>query len=978
MNPPQPLALVRSPHTDADVSAGWLPSADPMEWLAEIAHARRHGCELALYPVAASVSDPRAAGVFLIPRRGKTSFRPRVIPLVEILPGVHVPSGAGLSAGLLANERAFFFPYPLHFHHPSLGLVGFEAKDELSPAVLLEVRARTNGSWNWAVPAPVPHPPFVGLRVEVPMDDPAEMLAEGAGEIGADAGKRLPGIGVFASAMTGFGDGLLRVFGWFLEKIPGVKGAQDAPGPVASGWFAGILKWLLILSVVALLIAGLSLLVGSGGSVLDGLFPTLLLLIILSRLLTKIGLPGINLPGRSSSGRPSGRGMQGKGGSKKPGSLQEWAKRNLDRIQAHRNREIERLMKLMETNPEEGLRYALPLTGSAGRGTAPLSWSLGRNTLNYTYQTGGNGARDQWELDAQSRLQLEKKYREAALREIALGRHERAAYILSKLVGDWNGAAQALAQGGRHHDAVAIYLQKLNNKHAAAKCLEEGGLLAQAADLYIELKSFEKAGELHARLGNDAEARRLWLLAVEAQRDPFEKARIYDQRLKEPDAALALLESLWKAGSHASRALQSSFTIFSEQSRDHHALDLAGRMFRESPPSTSLTELTKVGLEELERRSGDGAFRSALEAEVYPRMAGALMAGTPNHAALLSLLTRFEPTDRLLARDTKRYSIPRSKIESPARKRMSGRTAPTQIIKIPMEAKWQSLAELRGGVSIAGHANGILAVAQFRDGQCHTSPLMTRDKVEANDIVRHLGIISARNHGRLFHLPRKGTLHYRALDRARTPADEKIGDLQQILAAGPHGSRDEYMLLEHTATGSLCVHVYSEAGSLLRSVPIDFAPPEVAGLDWHCAGRDGHWCFTAEGFFAWRHPNGEFSTMQMDEHPCGLLLPPGHLPLAALLPHKQHVLMALPGKPGGPLETVYLSPLEDAVACFTNDGQIVVATEGEGVVFASDNYSDAVETLALPTAAGRPIAASSFGPDGFVFLTSTGNLLIFS
>lgn len=976
MNAPKPLTLVRSPDADAEVSAGWLPSVDPMEWLAELAHARRHGCALALYPVAAATSDPRFIGVFLLPRKGKPVFRPRVVPLMETLPGVHVPREAGLSAGLLPNERAFFFPYPLHFHHPSLGLIGFESKDELSPTVLLETRERRNGSWNWAVPPPDPHPPFLGLRIEIPATDPAEMLADEAGNIGADAGKRPKGMGMLTAKAAELGDGALRVFGWILEKIPGVGAAERAPQPFAEGWLATLLKAVMIVALLALLLGGAVWLASSGGSGWDGIFPFILLAVLLSRLLAKAGLPGVNIPGRGTRARPPARHAPGKGAPSNPNRFQQWAKQNLDRIQSRRNREIDRLMKLMETNPEEGLRYALPLTGSAGRGVAPISWSLGRNTVNY--QAGGSGPRDVWNLDDQARLQLEKKYREAAQREVALGRHERAAYILSKLLGDWTGAAQALAQGGRHHEAVAIYLQKLNNKHAAAACLEEAGLLAQAADLFIELGSFEKAGELHERLGNHAEARRLWGLAVEAQRDPFEKARIHHKRLGDPDAALGLLESLWKTGSHSTRALQTSFAILSEEKLDHEALGLISRMFRESLSPNSLTDLTKIGLKEMEMRNGDAAFRSALEAEVYPRMARALIAGTPNHATMLALLTRFEPSDRLLARDTRRYSIPRSKIESPARKRGIGGTSPTRIIKIPMDAKWQSLAELRGGVSIAGHANGILAVAQLRDGQCHTSPLMTRDKVEANDVVRHLGIISARSHGRLFHLPRRGTLHYRALDRARTPADDKLGDLRNILAAGLQGQRDEYMLLEHTSTGSLCLHIYSEAGTLLRSVPLDYAPSVVAGLDWYCAGRDGHSCFTAEGFVTWRHPNGEFSTTNMDEHPRGLMLSPSHLPPVALLPRKPQVLGVFPGKPGYPLETAYLSPLEDAVACFTNDGQIVIGADGEGVVFAPENYADARETLRFPTDAGQPIAVCPFGPDGFVFLTSTGNLLIFS
>jgi hypothetical protein len=107
-----PLTLIRATHPAPVVSAGWLASTDPLEWLREIAHCRRQGCEVAVFPVATSLSDPRPAGIFLLPAGAVPTFRPRVQRLAEISPGVHAPLDAVLSAGLSEQERDYFFRIP--------------------------------------------------------------------------------------------------------------------------------------------------------------------------------------------------------------------------------------------------------------------------------------------------------------------------------------------------------------------------------------------------------------------------------------------------------------------------------------------------------------------------------------------------------------------------------------------------------------------------------------------------------------------------------------------------------------------------------------------------------------------------------------------------------------------------------------------------------------------------------------------------
>ena len=883
-----PLTLVRTARPTPPVSAGWLASPDPREWLREIARCRARGCEVAIYPVAASAADPRACGVLLLPRSGTPRFHPRVQPLAEIAPGVHAPPDAALSAGLLENERTYFFPYHLHFFHPALGLIGFDARDELAPARLLERPAERGLRWNLAVPVEKFAPVLKAIVVEDP-PDPKAMLDEAAREIGDQSGKPPKDT-----------DGLLDKAGMIGKGIAG--GAL-----LGAGWL----------------------------------------------------LNGFSKP------------------SDAPDKLREWAEKNWQYLTDRRNREIDRLMKLMETDPDQGLRHALPLAGiEQSRGVAKPTWRLGLNNTRFSLGHGG-GAIDGWDIANEARLKLERQYREAALREISLGRHERAAYIYGNLLGDWAGAAKALADAGRHRDAVAIYIHKLNNRAAAAKCLEDAGLLLQAAAAYTESKRFEKAGDLHARLGNDAQARELWRAEVEAQRDPLEKARILSSKLNDRPAALELLDAAWQSGNRSDTALAAMFAIHREDENQPQALALMRRMFEHHVGTLSLAAKLHLAHQETARWQ-DPVLERELENQAYRRIGQALTFDKGESTALLGFLPKLDPADLLLARDAKRFSLRKNPPKIPPSGSPRGTLRPKQVVQISRGVRWDSLATLPKGVSIAGYGTDMLAVAQFRDDACRSSALKITDD-PGNTEVRHLVVSSSRGSSRIFHFPDYHRIHYSPLDRARSEFDDAVDTLRQILAAGPYGTSGDFALLQYTPTSTLALHIYSEAAVLLRSFPIDLAPQDVLGVDWRIAGKQQHFCFTAQGFLAWRHPDGQFSGVSLGGSPKSLHISPVPNLREALVTLTFEVLLIEISKPEKQSETVNLfsSPDKYPVACYLPDGSVVIAHETGGMIFPPDNRVTASATLSIPPASGTPIAITPRGEGGFAILTDAGNLLVF-
>ena len=133
---------------------------------------------------------------------------------------------------------------------------------------------------------------------------------------------------------------------------------------------------------------------------------------------------------------------------------------------------------MLQNNPDEGLRYALPMQGDAHRGIGAAGWELTTRDVDFQLsRLGGGQAADFWNLDEQWRKKLFNQYRQCAQREISLGRHRRAAYIFAELMGDHNSAAATLADGGHFREAAVLYKERLRQPRQAADCLRRGGLL---------------------------------------------------------------------------------------------------------------------------------------------------------------------------------------------------------------------------------------------------------------------------------------------------------------------------------------------------------------------------------------------------------------------------------------------------------------------------------------------------------------------
>ncbi|MEM1069444.1 MAG: hypothetical protein AAGI63_11150, partial [Planctomycetota bacterium] len=104
-------------------------------------------------------------------------------------------------------------------------------------------------------------------------------------------------------------------------------------------------------------------------------------------------------------------------------------------IEGQRERQLQKLLDMAKNNPDEALKYAIPLAGGeAFRGLSIPGDQLLSRIPNYNFAgNGANGPVDFWHIDGQLQTDLRRAYLEMANREVAAGRHRRAGSSRSAL-----------------------------------------------------------------------------------------------------------------------------------------------------------------------------------------------------------------------------------------------------------------------------------------------------------------------------------------------------------------------------------------------------------------------------------------------------------------------------------------------------------------------------------------------------------------
>ncbi len=913
-----PFRLALRPRLDAVAAArAWLlPGGDPAAWLAEVS-TWNDPAGLRLFVLPTSIRDRTPSAVLVVPRDADAA-RPSAWAQPYTLRGgrLFLPCDARLFPEVGDDELVRALVSEVAVIHPAIGLCGFASVEALAVADLLAPPARSARrpeaaveAWDEARTGEADPPRLERVRVERP-----------------------PTVeGIIASGRDDIGDG-----------SPSDLGEEDDPPPADGDRDPGA--------------------VGRAGR-------------FLGRQLAK----GVRWATKPASGDRAGAGGgvggegvgegvgEAAGGSSWVDRLHAWADRKVrslsDAIENARERELERLLHLLETDPDRGLRYALPIGGDRERGTAPRGiadpgWRLGSRMVDYDpSRVGGGGAVDPWDVGWEVRQKLHQRYREAANRELAIGRHRRAAYIFAQLLGDYAAAAAALEEGRFYREAAELHRRKLGQPLEAARCLERGGLLDEAAELYAEQEEWEKAGDLRARLGRKKEAIQAWRCAVEAHRsaeDPLAAARILEEKVRAPEEALGILAVAWPWDTQAARCLEERIDLLGRLGRHDGCEALVDELVGEPVPGPRRVALAEL-LAGASTRYPDRGVRAVLS-DATRVIAGRRLARATGTAAdeaevhqLSKTVARLVPEDRLLLRDAQRFAGRRR--EEARHRKQVGASDPVSLVAeraLPAGVVWAALA-LDGAVLHAvGHGmDGITAVRTRIDvaGPSALEIQETRWRLPIGPESRLVLAVPPNASDPVLLAVAPGT----RLPQLRFPAADGIGDARAIgapdrmpegiLAAAyaPGGALVAVTLMEnHLALaqqgrgGAGRVRLLAEAQRVYDD-PLD---PFALGAAHVASIRDG--TAVAFGRFVGVCFDEELRSDDSGERILGLAVPPTPVRPRIAVVHAEggRVYWTERGLEAGPR---FGQGLHDPVVCFTRAGHLVVAGSHEGRVYRAED-----------------------------------------
>lgn len=606
-------------------TAAWfIPGADARVWLDEIARWEIPLSDLRLFPVPASIRDRKIIGVLGEMGSAKPASVLCGQPYGRLAGRLYLPTHSNLYPPVTDAELTVALPMAAYAFHPVAGLVGFTADEALNVGELLKLPPPIKSDWSRARRAKSLSDRLISVSA-TPVPAVEDLLLAGRGDIGSEATDELP------------------------------PSADESIAKKAS---------------VALLLPPLGLIALLG-------IPPAMFAEWIGRARKKLKTSQPHKSGTQPKAGAPAKVQKVKRQSNWMSGFQQWtaaaysvlSKSLLDA----RSRELRRLQELLRNNPDEGLRYAIPLDGQGSRGIARPGWRLMPRDLSFNFarMLSGGRAADPWALSNDTRQALLRQYREAANRELALGRFDRAAYIFANLLGDFGSAANAMEQGKRYREAAVIYREKLKNSRKAAECLEHGGLLLEAAELYEIERMFEKAGDLFQIIGQSEQALRCYRTQVDhfhRQGKTLAAAALLENKLQAPEAALELLDAAWPRNDSNGLCLRESFALLGRLSRHdqamHRVKTLRDSHSAVSQASTLAGVLADVSLSypqlEVRAKSADAtrvvAGRQLMKDHVEDR------------AAIARAVAKLAPGDRLLKRDVRRYVYEPRKRPAPAQR----------------------------------------------------------------------------------------------------------------------------------------------------------------------------------------------------------------------------------------------------------------------------------------------------------------------
>jgi tetratricopeptide (TPR) repeat protein len=339
----------------------------------------------------------------------------------------------------------------------------------------------------------------------------------------------------------------------------------------------------------------------------------------------------------------------------------EELEQELEALEQRNKHPMSRLVDLFKEDPEEALKYAIPLhNGQIGRGygssTEGGNWDwMPRWASTSLFQSssgsGGYSSSGSFSVPNSEYYELQRQYQVAAQKLIKEGKFDKAAFIYLRLLRSPKLAAETLIKNGSYEQAASIYLKYLNDKPNAAFCYEKANRLQQALELYKELGNNKKVGDLYQQLGQAALAKTYYEKVLEKflEGKKYHAAALFcADVLDDEERSFELAFAGWFHGTKPIECLQYCLDALVDS--------LAERAFLEDLYKNGFTENRLTEFLQILRN-----YYNQEEEEQLPWVRAlayqAITDNAPQAPHLLRQLLYFNPKDKHLSKDILRFRL---------------------------------------------------------------------------------------------------------------------------------------------------------------------------------------------------------------------------------------------------------------------------------------------------------------------------------
>ncbi|OFY83691.1 MAG: hypothetical protein A3F72_12820 [Bacteroidetes bacterium RIFCSPLOWO2_12_FULL_35_15] len=310
-------------------------------------------------------------------------------------------------------------------------------------------------------------------------------------------------------------------------------------------------------------------------------------------------------------------------------------------------------MDMFKNNPEEALKYAIPLDDiGSTRGGNKSQLDLLKRWFDFSL-LGNNSRSSSGSINLGDHYyELQKQYNATAQELIKQKDYHKAAFIYMKLLKNNLMAAQTLESGNHFQEAATIYLKHAGNKNKAAECYEKGNMTNEAIEIYKELNENEKVGDLYLTIRKRKEADLYFEKVVTnyKSKNQYVKASlIYKNKMNNEQGGQSLLLEGWRSFKDPSNCLNNYFSnirdikILKREIETIYANDL-NRQNSETFLQVIRHEYNK-----------NNELSDSIREMAYEIVAAQI----PKNPSIVSELKEFNLKDKELMKDTIRFKVNR-------------------------------------------------------------------------------------------------------------------------------------------------------------------------------------------------------------------------------------------------------------------------------------------------------------------------------